>query len=111
MDHLDPYLDRREALRTTAHLALGGVLGSLLAASSGCRGVRVYQDPPEIDRSLKDPVADRDARRFAGLGPPTAYTIDPGYCSHHGGCARVCPAGASGLAAESKGDEPERLDR
>jgi ferredoxin len=87
-EHFEPYFDRRDILRSTSHLALGGVLGSLLAAAEGCRAPQIYRDSP--------------------TGVPTGYIIDPAKCTHNEDCQRVCPCGAVGFEGEAKdGEGPE----
>jgi len=75
-------MDRREALRRTAGLALGGVLGSLVLSS--CRAPMVYRDFPQ------------PGDRFQHNDPPTGYLVDPRYCTRCGDCLRVCRCDAVG---------------
>jgi ferredoxin len=70
-------------------MAVGGVLGGLIAAATGCRAT------PAV-------------RPFAG-GSPTAYYVDPALCTHCQDCLRVCRCDAIGFDASTHrgADEPE----
>jgi ferredoxin len=85
-----PSLNRRQMLWASAsHLTIGGVLGSILSAASGCRAPQFHRDDPEG-------------------APPTAYVIDPAICTHNFDCARVCPCDAIGFTGHAEpGEGPE----
>ena len=82
----DARFDRREALWSSTRIALGGVLGGLLASATGCRAPAVFRDYPS--------------------GAPTGYVIDPALCTHCRDCARVCRCDAIGFDDDAhKGEE------
>jgi ferredoxin len=80
--------DRREALWLSSRLAVGGVLGTLLAAA-GCRATPAVRGFPD--------------------GSPTAYYVDPALCTHCQDCLRVCRCDAIGFDASAShgANEPE----
>jgi ferredoxin len=84
-----PFFDRREALFASARLALGGVLGGLLASSTGCRSPQNQRDAPDVKE-----------------GVPSGYIIDPAICTHNFDCARVCPCAAIGFGDHAVKDGP-----